>query len=478
MAASALHSRLKAFPFFTFTLFWLLVSALLLTPGQMRSSTTVDMLVRGGTVVTMDAQRRVIPNGFLAVQGNRIVAVGAAAEAGQYRARTVIEAGGKAVLPGLINAHTHAPMTLFRGLADDLALQEWLTKFIFPAEAKNVTREMVRAGTRLACLEMIRSGTTCFVDMYYFEDDIADVTEAAGLRAILGQTIIDFPVPDALTPQIGVAQAERFIQKYKTGHPLITPAVAPHAPYTCAPETLVACRKLADRHSVPLVIHLAEADTETQTLLERYGKRPIPHVERVGVLGARTIAAHVIQTQPDDYAILKKYNVGIAHCPQSNMKLAAGVAAVPEMRAAGLSVGLGTDGAASNNDLDMFEEMDTAAKLHKVMRRDPTTMPAEAVLEMATIEGARAIHMADRIGSLEAGKLADFIIVDVSNPRQLPNYQLASTLVYATKSSDVETVVVNGKLLMRDRRILTLDEAAIRRETAAFRTRILESLQK
>jgi|AFSR01.1.fsa_nt_gi Cytosine deaminase and related metal-dependent hydrolases len=477
MAASTLYSRLKACPFLTFTLVWLLALTMLLAPGQMRSATTVDMLVRGGTIVTMDAQRRVIPNGFLAVQGNRIVAVGTAAEAGQYRAKTVIEASGKAVLPGLINAHTHVPMTLFRGLADDLALQEWLTKFIFPAEAKNVTREMVRAGTRLACLEMIRSGTTCFVDMYYFEEDIAEVTEAAGLRAILGQTVIDFPVPDALTPQIGLARAEQFIQKYKAGHPLITPAVAPHAPYTCAPETLIACRKLADRHGVPLVIHLAEADTETQTILERYGKRPIPHVERVGLLGTRTIAAHVVQAQPDEYAILKRYNVGIAHCPQSNMKLAAGIAPVPEMRAVGLAVGLGTDGAASNNDLDMFEEMDTAAKLHKVVRRDPATMPAEAVLEMATIEGARAIHMADQIGSLEAGKLADFIIVDVSNPRQLPNYRLASTLVYATKSSDVETVVVNGKLLMRDRRLLTLDEAAIRRETAAFRARILQSLQ-
>ncbi|MGQ9898247.1 MAG: amidohydrolase [Acidobacteriota bacterium] len=448
------------------------------TPGQARASTTVDLLVRGGTVVTMDAGRRIIPNGFLAVQGNRIVAVGEATEAGQYRAKTIIEAKEKVVLPGLINAHTHVPMTLFRGVADDLALQEWLTKFIFPAEAKNVTRDMVRAGTRLACLEMIRSGTTCFVDMYYFEDEIAEVTEAAGLRAILGQTIIDFPVPDAITPQIGLAQAERFIQKYKTGHPLITPAVAPHAPYTCAPETLVACRKLADKYNLPLVTHLAEADTETQTILERYGKRPIPHVERVGLFGPRTIAAHVVQAQADEYAILKKYNIGIVHCPQSNMKLAAGVAPIPDMRAAGLAIGLGTDGAASNNDLDMFEEMDTAAKLHKVVRRDPTVMPAEAVLEMATIEGARAIHMADRIGSLEAGKLADFIIVDASHPRQLPNYRLVSTLVYATQSSDVETVVVNGKVLMRDRRVLTLDEAAIRRETAAFRARILDSLQK
>ncbi len=456
---------------------WLLVAAVALTDGHMRSVEAVDLLVRGGTVVTMDAQRRVIANGFLAVRGERIVAVGEAAEAVRYRAKTVLEADGKAVLPGLINAHTHAPMTLFRGLADDMRLQEWLTQVIFPAEAKNVTREMVRAGTRLACLEMIRGGTTCFVDMYYFESDIAEVTEAAGLRAILGQTVIDFPVPDALTPQLGLENAERFIQKYKTGHPLITPAVAPHAPYTCAPETLVACRKLADKHGVPLVTHLAEADTETQTILERYGKRPVPHVERVGLLGPRTIAAHVIQITADEYPLLEKHRVGVVHCPQSNLKLAAGVAPVPDMLAAGLAIGLGTDGAASNNDLDMFEEMDTAAKLHKVMRRDPTVVPAQTALEMATIGGARAIHLADRIGSLEVGKLADFIVVDVSHPRQLPNYNLYSTLVYATKSSDVETVVVHGKLLMRDRRLLTLDEAAIRRETAAFRGRILDSLK-
>lgn len=456
---------------------WLLAAAVALTAGQTPSVETVDLLVRGGAVVTMDARRRVLPNGFVAVRGERIVAVGEASEAARYRAKTVLEAGGKAVLPGLINAHTHAPMTLFRGLADDLKLQEWLTQFIFPAEAKNVTREMVRAGTRLACLEMIRGGVTCFVDMYYFEGDIAEATEAAGMRAVLGQTVIDFPVPDALTPQLGVENAERFIRKYKTGHPLITPAVAPHAPYTCAPETLAACRALADKYGVPLVTHLAEADTETQTILERYGKRPIPHVERVGLLGPRTIAAHVVQITADEYPILAKRGVGVVHCPQSNMKLAAGVAPIPEMLAAGLAIGLGTDGAASNNDLDMFEEMDTAAKLHKVMRRDPTVVPAQAALEMATIGGARAIHMADQIGSLEVGKLADFIIVDVSNPRQLPNYNLYSTLVYATKSGDVETVVVHGRPLMRDRRMLTLDEAAIRRETAAFRARILDSLK-
>ncbi|MFQ3589583.1 MAG: amidohydrolase [Chloracidobacterium sp.] len=467
-----------SFPRFTFVLVWLLAAALTLTRGQTRPTEAVDLLVRGGTVVTMDAQRRVIPNGFVAVRGSQIVAVGETADAGRYRAKTVIEAGGKAVLPGLINAHTHVPMTLFRGLADDLLLQEWLTKFIFPAEAKNVSRDMVRAGTRLACLELIRGGTTCFVDMYYFEADIAEVTEAAGLRAILGQTIIDFPVPDALTPQMGIAQAERFIQKYRSGHPLITPAVAPHAPYTCAPETLAACRKLADQYGVPLVIHLAEADTETQTILERYGKRPVAHVEQVGVFGPRTIAAHVVQVQANEYAILKKHNVGVAHCPQSNMKLAAGVAPIPDLLAAGLAIGLGTDGAASNNDLDLFEEMDTAAKLHKVTHRDPTLVPALKALEMATIEGARAVHLADRIGSLEVGKLADFIVVDISTPRQLPNYNLYSTLVYATKSSDVETVVVHGKLLMRDRRMLTLDEASIRRETAAFRARILESLKK
>ncbi len=445
-------------------------------PGR-AAAESVDTLVTGGTVVTMDAQRRVIENGVVAVRGDKLVAVGGPELAARYKAKTIVNAAGKAVMPGLVNTHTHAPMVLFRGIADDLMLQEWLTKFIFPAEAKNVTREMVKAGTRLACLEMIQSGTTCYVDMYYFEDDIAAVTEAAGMRAVLGETIIDFPVPDALTPQLGLQNAEKFIQQYKTGHPLITPAVAPHAPYTCAPEVLAACRKLADKYEVPIVTHLVEDLKENDIVFQKYGLQPIPFVEKAGLFGPRMIAAHVVHPSPADIQTLKKYGVGAVHCPQSNMKLAAGVAPVMELRAAGIAVGLGTDGAASNNDLDMFEEMDTAAKLHKLTRRDPTTLPAPVALEMATIEGARAIHMDKLIGSLEVGKLADLIVVDISSAHQLPSYNLYSTLVYATKAGDVETVIVNGRLLMRDRRVLTLDPAAIRKEAMDYRKRILDSLK-
>jgi 5-methylthioadenosine/S-adenosylhomocysteine deaminase len=439
---------------------------------------TVDIVIRNGAVVTMDPERRVIENGLVAIRGERIVAVGSAATlAGRYRARTVIDATGKAVMPGLVNAHTHVPMTLFRGVADDLPLQQWLQNYIFPAEAKNVTREFVRAGTRLGCLEMIRGGVTCFVDMYYFEDEIAAVVEVAGMRAVLGETIIDFPVPDAANPQKGLEYAEQFIEKYKSGHPLITPAVAPHAPYTCAPATLAAARRLADKHGVPLVTHLLEDVKETDIIRERYGARPLAYVEKSGLLGPRMIAAHVVQVTPEEIPTLKKFDIGVAHCPQSNMKLAAGVAPVTELLAGGVAVGLGTDGAASNNDLDMFEEMDAAAKLHKVTRRDPTAVPAQTVIEMATIVGARAIHKEKEIGSLEAGKLADVIIVNLSAPHQLPVYNLYSTLAYATKSGDVATSVINGKIVMRDRTPLTLDARAIRREAAEYRRRVWESLK-
>ncbi|MBX7222356.1 MAG: amidohydrolase [Blastocatellia bacterium] len=438
----------------------------------------VDIILRGGPVVTMDGDRHLYENGLVAIKGDRIVAVGDARElAARYKAKTVIDTTGKAVLPGLINTHTHVPMALFRGVADDLMLQEWLTKYIFPAEAKNVNREFVRAGTRLGCLEMIQGGTTCYVDMYYFEDEIAAVTEAAGMRAVLGETVIDFPVPDAKTPQEGLAYAENFIKKYK-GNALITPAIAPHAPYTCSPDLLKAAKALSDKLESPLVTHLAEDYSEVGIITERYKARPVEHVEKLGILGPRTIAAHVIQVTPEEIQILKNRGVGVAHNPQSNMKLAAGVCPVPQMLKAGLAVGLGTDGAASNNDLSMFEEMDSAAKLHKEFSKDPTVVNAREALEMATIRGAQAIHLDKEIGSLETGKRADLIVVDIDTPHQWPVYNLYSTLVYATKAGDVTTSIINGKIVMRDRKVLTLNVPAIKAETLKYRTQILESLKK
>lgn len=437
-----------------------------------------DILVLGGTIVTMGADRRVIEDGAVAVSGGKIVAVGTRADITKsYSGKQTVNAAGKAVIPGLINTHTHIPMVLFRGIADDLDLQEWLTKYIFPAEAKNVDEAFVRAGTRLGLAEMIRGGTTTYCDMYYFEDAIADETSKAGVRGVLGQTVIDFPVPDAKTYAEGLDLTERFIKKWQ-GHPLIVPAIAPHAPYTVSENNLTDARAMSDRLKAPLLIHLAEADTETKAIQEKYeGKRPIEFLESINFFNERTIAAHVVHANENELDILKRHNVGIAHNPQSNMKLAAGVAPVPMMLFKNMNVGLGTDGAASNNDLNLWEEMDTAAKLHKVFSDDPKVVSAEQVFEMATIRGARALHLGDKIGSIEAGKLADIVIIDIDGLHQTPMYNIYSHLVYATKSSDVRTVIINGRTVMRDRRLLTLNENAIKIDANTYRKKIIESLK-
>ena len=439
----------------------------------------VDLLIVGGTVVTMDKERRIIEDGAVAVRNGKIVAVGKRADVMRgLSARQTINAAGKVVIPGLINTHTHVPMTLFRGIADDLDLQEWLTKYIFPAEAKNVDEAFVRAGTRLGLAEMIRGGTTTYCDMYYFEDAIADESKKAGVRGVLGETVLDFPAPDNKTFDAGLAYTERFIKKWQ-GDPLIVPAVAPHAPYTVSAEHLIAARKLSDRLNAPLVVHLAEANTETEFIQQKHkGMRPIEFVESIGFLTNKTIAAHVIQANQGELDILKRRGVGIAHNPQSNMKLAAGVAPVPQMLRMDLPVGLGTDGAASNNDLNMWEEMDTAAKLHKLFSGDPKAVPAEAAFEMATIRGARALHMENLIGSLEEGKRADVVIMDFDDLNQTPYYNVYSTLVYATKANDVRTVIINGRVVMLDRRLLTLNESAIKKDANAYRRKIINSLAR
>ncbi len=447
--------------------------------SQNRGAFHADLLIVGGTVVTMDKYRRVIENGAVAIKGGKIVAVGTREQVLRNRtARQTINATGKVVIPGLINTHTHVPMSLFRGIADDLDLQDWLTKYIFPAEAKNVDEPFVRAGTRLGIAEMIRGGTTTYCDMYYFEDAIADETKKAGMRGVLGETIIDFPVPDNKTWEAGLAYTERFIKKWQND-PLIVPAVAPHAPYTVSQEHLLQARDLSNRLKAPLLIHLAEANTETEFIQQKHqGKRPIEFVESIGFLTNRTIAAHVIQANDAELDLLKKHDVGVGHCPQSNMKLAAGTAPVPSMLSKGIRVGLGTDGAASNNDLSMWEEMDTAAKLHKLVSGDPKTLSAEQAFALATIGGAQALHMEDRIGSIEAGKLADIVIVGLDGLNQTPLYNIYSHLVYATKANDVRTVIINGRVVMLDRRLLTLDENAIKRDANAYRKKIINSLSK
>jgi len=421
----------------------------------------VSLIVTNAIVVTMDGGSRVLPAGAVAIDGRDIVAVDTIEAISRgFEGRETIDAGGQVVMPGLINTHTHAPMVLYRGLADDLALMDWLQKYIFPSEAKTVSPEFVRAGTRLAALEMIQSGTTTYTDMYYFEEEIARATREAGLRGVLGQTIIQFPVPDAQTPQEGLARAERFIKEYASDD-LITPAVAPHAMYTLDRAMLTSIRAMADREHAQVIIHLAETEDEVRTARQKYKLTPTGFLESIGFWGPRTIAAHAVWVTPADIRILARRQVGISHNPESNMKLASGTAPVTAMRTAGLAVGLGTDGAASNNDLDMFEAMRQAAFLHKLVTRDPTAIPAPVALRMATIDGARALGMEKSIGSLEPGKRADLILVSMSAARQTPMYDPLSHLVYVTRGDDVRTTIVNGKVLMRDRKMLTLDEGAV-----------------
>ena len=436
----------------------------------------VDLLVLNGTLVTMDKDHRVIQDAGVAVEQGRIVAVGSSADiVRMYSAPARVDATGKIIIPGLINGHTHIPMTLFRGLADDLDLQEWLTKYIFPAEAKNVTEDFVRAGTRLGLAEMIRGGTTTYCDMYYFEDAIADETAKAGVRAVLGETVIDFPVADNKTNAEAMAYVERFVQKWK-GNELIIPAVAPHAPYTVSEEHLKAIRAFSDRTGAPIVTHISETKREVDDSLKAKGASPVDYLSRIGFLNDRVIAAHMVWPNPGEIQILKRDGVGVVHNPQSNMKLASGVAPVPKMLSEGLRVGLGTDGAASNNDLSMWEEMDTAAKLHKLISGDPKVMSAEQAFELATIGGARALHMEKEIGSIEKGKRADIVLVNRDALNQIPLYNIYSDLVYATKASDVETVIINGRVVMRDRRLLTLDEATIKEGARLFREKVIKSL--
>jgi 5-methylthioadenosine/S-adenosylhomocysteine deaminase len=366
-------------------------------------------------------------------------------------------------------------MVLFRGLADDMDLQEWLTKYIFPAEAKNVTEEFVRVGARLGLAEMIRGGTTTYCDMYYFEDAIADETAKAGVRGVLGETIIDFPVADNKTNAEGMAYVEKFVAHWK-GHELIIPAIAPHAPYTVSEEHLKAARAFSDRTGAPIVTHISETKREVDDSVKAKGASPVAYLERIGFLNDHVIAAHMVWPQGSDIAILKSRGVGVVHNPQSNMKLASGVAPVPRMLTEKVFLGLGTDGAASNNDLNMWEEMDTVAKLHKVFTGDPKVISAQEAFELATIRGAQALHLDKQIGSLETGKRADLLVIDRDTLNQIPLYNVYSDLVYATKAADVETVIINGRVVMRNRRLLTLNEAAIKADARTFRDKILKSL--
>jgi len=449
----------------------------------LKQPVSIDLLITGGTIVTMDHDRRILEEGFVAVRGDEIVAIGVGSGALLQFApkgmivKQKIDARGKLILPGFINGHTHVPMTLLRGLKDDVTLEEWLTKSIFPAEAKNVNEDFVRWGTRLGVAEQIRGGITTFADMYYFEDAIAEETKAAGLRGVLGETILDFPAPDNKNNAAMLEYTEKFLRHWQ-GDPLIHSAVAPHSIYTDSEKTLKDSAALARQYKAPILIHVAETKKELDDSRAKNDTTPVQYLEKLGILGPDVIAAHCIWVNDSDRNILAQHQVGCVHNPSSNMMLASGVAPVSEERAAGIAVGLGTDGpAGSNNDLDLMEEMDLAAKLQKITKMDPQALGAKAVVEMATIEGARALHMEKEIGSLEVGKKADLILIGVDAPNAVPMYDVYAQLAYALKGSDVETVIIGGRLVMRDKKLLTVDEPAAIAKAREFKNKIENSLK-
>ncbi len=446
-------------------------------PPETASGEPVDLLITAGVVMTLDPEGNVYQPGYAAIRGNRLVAVGPAADAARYRASRIIDKPTHLLLPGLINGHQHAPMVLLRGIADDLELMDWLQRFIFPAEARNVDAQFVYWGTRLAVTEMLQSGTTTFADMYYFLDEVARAASELGMRSVAGQTIIGFPAPDHPTPEETLRFSEGFLQRWKD-HPLIVPAVAPHAAYTCSTDVLLQSLALAEKYDVPVLIHLAETQDELRQIQEREGKRPVAYLQDIGFLADRLVAAHGVWLNADEIQVLKAAGVGVVHNPESNMKLASGVAPVVEMLQADLDLGLGTDGAASNNNLDMFESMDFMAKLHKLYRRDPTVVSARQVLYAATLGSARALDMDGDIGSLEAGKKADLILLSLKAANAMPLFDPYSLAVYSLKGSAVDTVVIDGKLVMENRIIPGLDTEELSGRVQQYRRQVQDSLPK
>jgi 5-methylthioadenosine/S-adenosylhomocysteine deaminase len=438
----------------------------------------VDLLIIGGTMVTMDGDRLILEDGAVVVKGDVISAIGFRTDLEKkYIADQTIDARGKLVLPGFINGHTHVPMTLFRGLHDDVTLDEWLHKYIFPAEAKNVTEEFVRWGTRLAVAEQIRGGITTFADMYYFEDAVAEETKKAGMRGVLGETFIDFPAPDNKDEAEMLAYTEKFLKRWQDD-PLIHAAPAPHSIYTCSQKTLQDAAALARKYHAPILIHVAEMKKELDDSRGQNGTTPVQYLNKIGVLGPDVVAAHCIFVDETDRKLLAEKQVGCVHNPSSNMMLASGVSPVPELRAAGVAVGLGTDGpAGSNNDLDLMEEMDLAAKLQKIIKMNPLALGAKAVVEMATIDGARALHMEKEIGSLEAGKKADVIVISLNEPNAVPMYDVYAQLGYALKGNDVETVVIGGRVVMREHQLLTVKEDEAIAKAREYQKKVAASLK-
>ncbi|MBC8505742.1 MAG: amidohydrolase family protein [Anaerolineales bacterium] len=440
-------------------------------------SKNIDHLLTNAIVLTMDEEFHQYEPGAVAVDGDSIVAVGLEDDLkAKFKAKEITDCGGKVLMPGLVNAHTHAAMTLLRGLADDLRLDVWLLGFMMPVEREFVSPEFVHLGTSLACIEFIRSGITCFADMYYFEEEAAKATAEIGLRALCSQTVLKFPTPDADSYEKALEAAEEYIKRWK-GHPLIVPSVAPHAPYTCTEDILQATAQIASSNDVPLHTHLAETLVEVENSQEEHGMLVIPYVEKHNLFDAKVLAAHCVHVDISEIHTLLKHKAGVAHNPSSNLKLASGVAPVTDMLNAGLDVGIGTDGPASNNDLDMFEEVRLAALVAKGFTGDPTVVPAKTALAMATRLGAKALHMGDITGSLEIGKRADLILVDISPLHNAPRFRrdtdgVYAQLVYASKGTDVTDVMVNGQWLMREQELLTVAEEELLQRADTYAKKI------
>jgi 5-methylthioadenosine/S-adenosylhomocysteine deaminase len=438
---------------------------------------TCDLLLMNAIVLTMDEELNQYDPGAVAIQGDQILAAGPSTYIdGEYEAPEIIDCGGKVLMPGLVNAHTHVPMTLLRGLADDLRLDVWLLGYMMPVEREFVSPEFVQLGTSIACVELIRSGVTCFADMYYFEEYVARATAEAGMRAVCSQTVLKFPSPDAASYEDSLVEAREFIQRWK-GHPLIVPSVAPHAPYTCTEEILNATAKLAVEFDVPLHTHLAETALEVENSRAEHGMPVIPYVKKHHLFDAKVLAAHCVHIDEGEMHTLLHNNAGVAHNPSSNLKLASGFAPVTKMMEFGLNVGIGTDGPASNNDLDMFEEIRLATFVAKAASGDPTAIPAETALAMATRLGAKALHVGDLTGSLEAGKRADLILVDINPLHNSPRFRrdpngIYAQIVYAAKSTDVTDVMVNGKWLMREQVLTTLNETVLLEQAEEYARQI------
>lgn len=434
-----------------------------------------DLIVTNAHVITMNERKDVIENGAVVIKDSRIIAVGPATLAARYTADKTIDAGGDLVLPGMINTHTHAPMTVFRGLGDDVP--DRLRRFIFPLEKALVDRELVYWGGLHGIVEMIEGGVTTMVNMYYFEEEVARAAKQAGMRGILGETVINFPAPDSPEPYGGIARARKFATAYK-GDPLITPAISPHAPYTVDREHLLIVAKLSEELDLPVLMHVAEMTEEMTSLRKDYNMTPIEYLDSVGLLNRRFIAAHCIFVTDSDIALLKAREVGIAHNMVANIKSAKGVAPALKMFNEGLRVGLGTDGPMSGNTLDIIGQLGYVAKLHKLDTKDRNVMPAINVVEMATRGGARAIHRENDLGSLEPGKLADLIIVDHDSTNMIPLYDVYAALVYAASAKDVRTTIIHGRVVMEDRKVLTVDTAAVKAQMRTLTARINAAVAK